>query len=90
MLTENLILQVLGMELSHKDLQDKINRLCQEKERLIHQLQEGSSEGVIEVLVREKDELEERLSKEKEAQLAEYEAKNKDLQTQLHDLAEIR
>lgn len=77
------------MELSHKGLQEKINRLCQEKERLIHQLQEGSSEGVIDELVREKDELEDQL-KEKEALLTEYEAKNKDLQKQLHDLAEIR
>lgn len=78
------------MELSHKDLQEKINRLSQEKTRLIHQLQDGSSEGVIDELIREKDELEERLSKEKEAQVTEYQAKTRDLQKQLHDLTEIR
>lgn len=78
------------MELSHKGLQDKINRLCQEKERLLHQLQEGSSEGVINELIKEKDELEDQLTKEKETLVTEYEAKNKDLQKQLRDLAEIR
>lgn len=77
------------MELSHKDLQEKINRICQEKERLMHQLQEGSSEGVINELIREKEELEEQLSKEKEVQATEYQ-KNRDLQKQLHDLTEIR
>lgn len=78
------------MELSHKGLHEKINRLCQEKERLLHQLQEGSSEGVINELIKEKDELEDHLTKEKETLVTEYEAKNKDLQKQLHDLAEIR
>lgn len=89
-LTENLIFQILSMELSHKDLQEKINRLNQEKARLVHQLQDGSSEGVIDELIREKDELEERLSKEKEAQVTEYQAKTRDLLKQLHDLTEIR
>lgn len=78
------------MELFHKDLQEKINRLCQEKERLLHQLKQGSSEEVIDELLREKDELEKQLTKEKEAQVAEYQAKNRNLQKQLHDLAQIR
>lgn len=78
------------MELFHKDLQEKINRLSQEKARLIHQLQDGSSEGVIDELIREKDELEERLFKEKEAQVTDYQTKIRDLQKQLHDLTEIR
>lgn len=82
--------KVQNMELSQKDYQEKIDKLSQDKERLIRQFQEGSTDGVIDGLIKDKEEVEERLTREKEAQAQEYQAKNKDLQEQLDGLQDIR
>ncbi|XP_045127980.1 golgin subfamily A member 4-like isoform X15 [Portunus trituberculatus] len=82
--------KVMDMELSQKNLQENINRLSQEKERLFHEIQEGSSEGMINVLIKEKEELAERLTKEKEAQMKEYQGRNKALQEKVEGLEDIR
>ena len=84
------LFQILSMELSQKDLQEEINKLGQDKERLIHEFQEGSSEGIFDVLIKEKEEAVERLTKEKATQLQEYQGKNKNLQEQVEGLEDIR
>ncbi|KAG0693644.1 hypothetical protein GWK47_027428 [Chionoecetes opilio] len=82
--------QVVTMEQSQKELQERLNTMSQDKERLLRQFEEGSTEGVIEVLVKEKQELEERLTREKETQLQDYKARNKALQEQLEGLVDVR
>lgn len=84
------LFQIMDMELSQKNLQENISRLNQEKERLLREIQEGSSEGMINVLIKEKEEVEERLTKEKEAQMKEYQGKNKALQDKVEGLEDIR
>ncbi|XP_071552808.1 uncharacterized protein [Panulirus ornatus] len=57
--------KVLNMELSNKDLQEKIDKLCKDKEKLVRQIREGSS-SLYDDLMQEKEEVENTLTKEKE------------------------
>nr|XP_045582291.1 golgin subfamily A member 4-like isoform X1 [Procambarus clarkii] len=81
--------KVLNMELSNKDLQEKIEALWKEKAELMQQLREGSA-GIYKQLIKEKEELEQRLAREKDELQEKHKCEETVLQEQLEGLTEIR
>ncbi|KAK8753471.1 hypothetical protein OTU49_004613 [Cherax quadricarinatus] len=81
--------KVLNMELSNKDLQEKITKLWQEKNDLMHQLREGSS-GIHQALNEEKERLQQQLLLQREQLEEQHRTQTQVLQEQLEGLTEIK